>query len=107
MKPASTSMRSLPSMRRTRAGSRTSFSRTRAPSSIRSGWMRPWRESSCGGEHGGLEIFAQFALGLGDAALRVLLGLASVGALRDPADGILRLLFEFGQRLHRCGAPAP
>src|SRR5450759_4027934 len=52
-----------------------------------------------GCEHRGLEILAQFALGFGDAALRVLIGLAPVAALHDLADGILRLLLEFGQRL--------
>ena len=62
---------------------------------MRSGWMRPCRESSCGGEHGGLEILAQFALGFGDAALGVLVGLAAVAALRDLADGLLRLLLEW------------
>ena len=61
--------------------------------------MRSWRRIVLGGEHGGLEVFAQFALGLGDAALGVLIGLAPVAALDDPADGVLRLLLEFGQRL--------
>src|ERR1035441_719926 len=52
-----------------------------------------------GGEHRGLKILAEFALGFGDAALRVLIGLAPVAALRDLADRVLRLLLEFGQRL--------
>ncbi len=41
-------------------------------------------------------------LALDDAALRVLVGLAAVAALHDPADGLLRLLFELGQRLVRA-----
>ena len=47
MKPASTSNLPLPRTRRTRAGSRTSFKRTRTPSSTRRGCMRSCRESSC------------------------------------------------------------
>ena len=107
MKPASTSMRPFASLRRTRAGSRTSRRRTRAPSSMRSGAMRPWRESSSVARTVVCEILAQLALGFGHAALRFLLGLALVGALRDLADGLLRLLLETRQRLRRCGAPAP
>ena len=39
---------------------------------------------------------------LDDAALCVLIGLAPVAALHDPADGLLRLPFELGQRLVRA-----
>jgi hypothetical protein len=44
-----------------------------------------------GGEDGSLEILAQFALGFGDAALRVLRGFALVGALPDLPNRLLRL----------------
>ena len=99
MKPASTSMRPSASLRRTRAGSRMSCSRTRTPSSMRRRLDAVLARIVLGGEHGGLEILAQFALDLGYAPLRFLLGFAPVAALRDLADGLLRLLLEARQRL--------
>ncbi len=97
MKPASTSMRPLPSTRRTRAGSRTSLQAHAHALFDAQGLNAVLARIVLGGEHGGLKILAQLALGFGDAALRVLIGLAAVAALRDFADGLLRLLFEARQ----------
>jgi hypothetical protein len=86
-------------MRRTRAGSRMPCRRTRAPSSILGRLQIAVARLVLRGEHGGLELLAQFALGLGHAALGLLRELALLRALHDLADGLLRLLIEFGQHL--------
>ena len=96
MKPASTSMRSPASMRRTRAGSRMPFSRTRAPSSTRGRCSSPWRASSCvestvvsNSSRSSRFTFDTWRCALSFCAM--------------PGQRLLRLLFELRQ--HLLGAP--
>ena len=105
MNPASTSMRPSPSRRRTRAGSRMSWSRTRAPSSIRSGCDLALAGIVLRRQHGGLELFAQLALGLGTCAALWSAFLRS--ALRDFADASPAPAPRIWPASGRCGAPVP
>src|ERR1035437_5243052 len=99
MKPTSTSKRPWPRRRRTRAGSRTSFTRRRAPSSVRSGCMRSCREWSCVERTVVWKSSSSSRLALETRRTASWSALRRSPALRDLADGILRLLLEFGQRL--------
>ena len=98
MKPASTSMRPLPEFaphaRRVadvlQAHTRALFDAQAA--GCGPGANRPRVESTVVWKSS-----RSSRLAFGDAALGVLIGLAAVAAFGDLADGILRLLLEFGQ----------
>ena len=108
MKPASTSMRSSPSMRRTRAGSRMPFSRTRAPSSICGRRLSsPCRASSLvestvvsNSSRSSRFTFETLRCAWSPAFLR-----SAVCAIRSMR--LLRLRFELRQHLLACAAPVP